>query len=140
MNSVSIVGRLTRDPELRYIPSSNTPVTRMIIAVDRNMTKEKKEEAQSKGFATADFIPVIVWNKQAENAAKYLDKGSRVAIQGRITTGKYETDQGETRYTTEVTAERVEFLNQKQQEAATQQYDPSDFSSSPELDDDSCPF
>lgn len=140
MNNVSIVGKLVREPELRYIPSNNTAVTRMIIAVDRSMTNEKKEEAKAKGYATADFIPVTVWNKQAENAAKYLDKGSRVAVQGRITTGQYKTDQGETRYTTEVTAERVEFLNQKQQEAATQQYDPSDFSSSPELDDDSCPF
>ncbi|MZQ97200.1 MAG: single-stranded DNA-binding protein [Acidaminobacter sp.] len=139
MNSVNLIGRLTSEPQLRYIPSTNTPTTRMIIAVNRNLSKEKKEEAQSKGHPTADFIPVTVWGKQAENAAKYLEKGNRVAIKGRITTGSYKTNEGETRYTTEVTAENIEFLMEKKKDTTdhdTGDYELGDFQSgSPQLDD-----
>ena len=73
------------------------------------MSKEKKQEAQAKGNPTADFVPVTVWGKQAESCAEYLAKGRMVAVSGRITTGSYEKD-GRTVYTTEVTAERVQFL------------------------------
>ena len=73
------------------------------------MSKDKKQEAEAKGNPTADFVPVTVWGKQAESCAEYLAKGRMVAVSGRITTGSYEKD-GRTVYTTEVTAERVQFL------------------------------
>ena len=108
MNNCVLIGRLTRDPEMRVL-QNGTATTRFTLAVDRAMSKEKKQEAEAKGNPTADFIPVTVWGKQAESCAKYLAQGRVAAVSGRITTGSYEKD-GRTVYTTEVTAERVQFL------------------------------
>lgn len=108
-NVVVLIGRLTRDPELRYLPNTATPMCKFNLAVDRGLSKDKKQEAESKGHQTADFINITVWGKMAENAANYLTKGRLVAIQGRIQTGSYEKD-GVRVYTTEVVANNVEFL------------------------------
>lgn len=108
MNNVVLIGRLTRDPELRYIPSG-TAVSTFDLAVDKNMSREKKQEMESRNQPTADFIRIVVWGKQAENCANYLGKGRLVAVQGRIQTGSYEKD-GIKRYTTDVVANNVEFL------------------------------
>jgi single-strand DNA-binding protein len=101
MNNVVLIGRLTRDPELRYIPQSETAVVNFTLAVDRPMAKEK----------TADFIRIVAFGKTAELCERYLAKGRMVGIQGRIQTGSYKTQSGETRYTTDVYADRVEFLD-----------------------------
>lgn len=108
-NVVVLIGRLTRDPELRYIPVTGTAVTKFNLAVDRGLSKDKKQEMKSKGQPTADFINITVWGKMAENAANFLVKGRLVGIQGRIQTGSYEKD-GTRVYTTEVVATNVEFL------------------------------
>jgi single-strand DNA-binding protein len=100
MNSVVLIGRLTKDPELRYIPESQKPVATFIIAVDRAMSKEKQ----------ADFIRITVFGKPAENCEKFLVKGRLVGIQGRLQTGSYKNKEGSTVYTTDVVADRVEFL------------------------------
>lgn len=105
MNSVLLIGRLTKDPELRYTPTSNMAVTRFTLAVDR-----PKQGAEEKN---ADFIQIKVFGKQAENCEKYLAKGRQVAVQGHIYTGSYDKH-GETVYTTEIVAERVEFLGNKE--------------------------
>ena len=107
MNKVILIGRLTAKPELKYT-SSNIPVTSFNLAVDR----QPKED----GTKEADFIEIRVWRKQAENVCKYLDKGSLVAIEGRIQTEKFTTKDGENRYKTLVIAERVMFLNSKKKE------------------------
>ncbi|SCG84482.1 Single-stranded DNA-binding protein 3 SSB 3 [Proteiniborus sp. DW1] len=109
MNSVVLIGRLTRDPELRYL-STGMAVSRFSIAVDKDLSREKKQEFESKGQPTADFINIVVWGKQAENCANYLVKGRLVAIQGRIQTGSYTAQDGTKRYTTDVVADRVQFL------------------------------
>lgn len=109
MNSVVLIGRLTRDPELRYIPVTGTAVTKFNLAVDRGLSKDKKQEMESQGKQTADFINITVWGKAAENAANYLAKGRLVGVQGRIQTGSYDKD-GTRIYTTEVVATNVEFL------------------------------
>ncbi|HEY8363281.1 MAG TPA: single-stranded DNA-binding protein [Tissierellaceae bacterium] len=109
MNSVVLVGRLTRDPELRYLPMTGNPVTRFTLAVDRGLSKEKKQEMEAKNQPTADFINIVVWGKAAENCANYLTKGRLVAVHGRLQTSTYEKD-GVRRYTTEVVANQVEFL------------------------------
>lgn len=109
MNNVSLIGRLTRDPELRYIPVSGTANSSFTLAVDKGLSKEKKQEMESKNSPTADFIRIVVWGKSAENCANYLKKGRLVAIQGRIQTGSYEKD-GVKHYTTDVVANNVEFL------------------------------
>lgn len=103
LNKVVLIGRLTRDPELRYT-SSGIAVTRFTLAVDRSFTNQQGERE-------ADFIPITVWRGQAETSAKYLNKGRLVAVSGRIQTGSYETPEGQRRYTTEVVADEVRFLD-----------------------------
>ncbi len=110
MNNVNLIGRLTRDPELRYIPGSGTAVTKFSIAVDKGLSRDKKQEMESKGQPTADFINIVVWGKSAENSANYLAKGKLVGVQGRIQTGSYDAKDGTKRYTTDIVASNVEFL------------------------------
>ena len=103
MNSVVLIGRLARDPELSYTPQTQTAACRMTIAVDR----PKKKSGEDAG---ADFIRVTVWGAQAENCNKWLTKGRQVAVMGRIQTGSYKDRNGQTVYTTDVVADRVEFI------------------------------
>lgn len=110
VNNVVLIGRLTRDPELRYIPNTGTPVSTFSLAVDKQVSKEKKLEMESKGQPTADFINIVVWGRQAENCANYLAKGRLTAVQGRIQSRTYDGKDGIRRYVTEVVAERVQFL------------------------------
>lgn len=110
MNNVVLIGRLTRDPELRYIPGSGTAVCNFTLAVDKGLSKDKKQEMESKNQPTADFIRIVVWGKMGENSANYLAKGRLVAVQGSIQTGSYEDKDGKRVYTTEVNARNVQFL------------------------------
>lgn len=105
MNKVFLIGRLTRDPELRYT-GNNTAVTTFSLAVNRNF-------ANQSGEREADFISIVVWRKQAENVKNYLTQGSQVAIDGRIQTRSYDDNNGQKRYVTEVVADNVEFLGSK---------------------------
>ncbi len=107
MNKVLLIGRLTTKPELRYT-GSNLPYTRFSVAVNRNFTN-------SQGQREADFINVIAWRKQAENICNYLDKGSKVSVEGRIQTGSFDDKDGNKKYTTDVVADNVEFLDSKSQ-------------------------
>lgn len=112
INNLTLVGRLTRDPELRYTKSSRA-VCSFVLAVDREMSKEKREEAKANNYPTADFPRIVVWNKMGETCSKYLQKGSLVAIVGKIQTGSYKDKDGKMVYTTDVIADRVRFLNTK---------------------------
>ena len=114
MNLVVLIGRLTRDPELKYLANTGTPVATFSLAVDRELSREKKQELEEKGEQTADFINIVVWGRQAENCANYLTKGSLVAVQGRIQTRSYEAKDGTRRYVTEIIASQVEFLEIKE--------------------------
>ena len=105
MNKVFLIGRLTRDPELRYT-GSNLPVATFSLAVNRNF-------ANQAGEREADFINIVVWRKQAENVKNYLSQGSQVAIDGRIQTRSYDGEDGKKRYITEVIADNVQFLDSK---------------------------
>lgn len=105
MNSVNLIGRLARDPELRYTPSG-VAVTRLVIAVDRPFTNQQGERE-------ADFIDVVVWQKQAENCANYLSKGRQIGVEGRLQIRSYEDSQGIRRKAAEVVARHVEFLGGK---------------------------
>ena len=97
MNKVILIGRLTKDPELKYTPGNGTAVTTLTLAVDNYNSKS--------GEKTADFIPVVLWGKQAENTAQYMSKGSQVAISGRISVRTYDAKDGTKRYVTEVVAD-----------------------------------
>lgn len=110
LNVVTIIGRLTADPTLRYIPNSGMAVVNFTLAVDRGLSRDKKEELEAKGQATTDFIRVVVWGKQAENCANYLAKGRLVGIQGKIQTSSYDDKDGKKVFTTDVNAQQVAFL------------------------------
>lgn len=106
MNSVVLIGNLTRDPELRYSTGANqTAVCRFTIAVNDGYGDKQR----------TSFIPIVVFNKSAENCDRFLAKGRKVAVHGRIQTGSYEKD-GRTVYTTDVIANSVEFLGGGQSE------------------------
>ena len=144
MNKVFLIGRLTRDPELRYT-GSNLPVATFSLAVNRNFTNQSGERE-------ADFINIVVWRKQAENVKNYLTQGSQVAIDGRIQTISYDDNNGQKRYVTEVVADNVEFIgsrnsssnsNNMNSSASNAGPTPYDFGDAPEpkgTDVDSNPF
>ncbi|MDO5707626.1 MAG: single-stranded DNA-binding protein [Andreesenia angusta] len=128
MNNVSLIGRLVKDPELRYLPNGGQAVARFTLAVDRNYSKQQRQEAEAAGRQTADFIFITAWGKSAEFCANYIEKGNRVAIQGRITTGSYEGKDGKRVYTTEVTANSIEPIDWKNTSGnSNSNYDQSNF-------------
>ena len=102
MNKVVLIGRLTKDPELRFTPGNGTAVATFTLAVDRRFSKNGQREA--------DFIPIVVWGKQAESTANYMSKGKLMGVSGRIQTRSYEAKDGTRRYVTEVIADEVQFL------------------------------
>ena len=116
MNKAILIGKLTKDPELRYT-QSNQAVCTFTLALDRKMSRDKREEAEASNRQTADFPRVIVWGKMGENASKYLYKGSQCAVEGRIQTGSYQDrETGKTIYTTDIVADSVEYLSNSTQE------------------------
>lgn len=148
MNNVMLIGRLTKDPELRYIPSTGTALTTFSLAVNRDF-KTKDGQRQ------ADFFNIVVWGKSAEYVANYLSKGKLAAVKGRIENRSYDTKEGEKRYITEIIAENVEVLEwgEKSDRPAGGSFKPSGSSESnvfePEgldpdgfraLDDEDVPF
>ena len=111
MNSVNLIGRLVREPELKYT-QSGLAVLRFTVAVDRKLSKDKREEAERNNQPTADFISCTAFGKTAEVIAHYHGKGSQIAVEGRIQTGSYEKD-GRTIYTTDVLVNSITFVGSK---------------------------
>ena len=107
MNRAILIGRLTRDPELRTTSNTGVSVCTFTVAVDRRRSRDREKEA--------DFIPVVVWREQAENCAKYLRKGSQVGVCGSIQTRSYDAQDGSKRYVTEVVCDECEFVDSKPQ-------------------------
>ena len=119
MNKVVLVGRLTRDPEVRYSQGNNaTAVARYTVAVDRRFKRD--------GEPTADFIPCVIFGRSAEFAEKYFHQGMRVSISGRIQTGSYTNKDGQKVYTTDVVVEECEFAESKNAAGDNSGFTPSD--------------
>ena len=108
MNHVSLIGRLTKDPDIRYT-QSGVAVASFTLAVDRRYAKKDS------GQPTADFIPVVAWRKLAEIVGNNLTKGRRVSVEGAIQVRTYDAQDGSKRYVTEIIANEVEFLDSRQQ-------------------------
>ena len=106
MNKAILIGRLTKDPELKMTENTKREVCQFTIAVNRPYTNDDGERK-------ADFINCVVWDKLAENLSKYQKKGNQVAVEGRIQTRNYEDKDGKRVYVTEVVADRVQFLSTK---------------------------
>lgn len=102
MNEVILIGRLTKDPQIRYTSGNQMAVATFTLAVDRPVKNGEEKKA--------DFPRVVVFGKQAENCGRYLKKGLKTAVSGRIQTGSYQNQNGDTVYTTDIVANRVEFL------------------------------
>lgn len=119
MNKAILIGRLTKDPELRTTSNTGVSVCTFTVAVDRRRSRDKEREA--------DFIPVVVWREQGENCAKYLRKGSQVGICGSIQVRSYDAQDGTKRYATEVIADEVQFLSSRSEggEGGSGNYSPS---------------
>lgn len=121
INRVVLVGRLTKDPELRYT-SGNIAFTRFTVAVNRTFTGPNGERE-------ADFISCIAWRRQAENIARFVHKGSLVGVEGRIQTGSYDDkDTGMRKYTTDIVCDSVQFLEPKNEDSGYQP-DPPEYQS-----------
>ncbi|MER2254687.1 MAG: single-stranded DNA-binding protein [Priestia megaterium] len=112
INRVVLVGRLTKDPELRYTPSG-VPMARFTIAVNRTFSNEQGERE-------ADFIGCIAWRKQAENLANFMKKGSLIGVEGRIQTGSFEGQDGKRVYTTDVISDSIQFLEKSNSQQSGQ--------------------
>ena len=108
MNKVILMGRLTRDPELRYTTANSTPVCSFTLAVDRRFNKQGEERQ-------ADFINIVTWGKTAEFCSKWFKKGRQVAVSGRIQTRTWDGEDGRRRYATDVIAEDVYFADSKRE-------------------------
>lgn len=144
LNRVVLIGRLTKDPELRYTPNG-IAVTSFTLAVDRNFTNQQ-------GQREADFLQIVTWRGLAENVANYLKKGRLTAVEGRIQTRHYDNNEGKRVYVTEIVADNVRFLespNQSKRESFgnrdnqndRSEKDPFDDGGSPiDISDDDLPF
>lgn len=138
MNKVILMGRLTRQPEVRYSQGAEPmAIARFTLAVDRRM---RKQEAQQQGQQTADFISCVAFGRLGEFAEKHLNQGTRIVLEGHITTGSYTNREGQKVYTTEVTAEGIEFAESKASEQRGQQDAGDGFMSIPDGCDDGLPF
>lgn len=109
MNNVILTGRIAKDLELRYTQNGKA-YCRLTLAVDRGMSKEKKQEAEAKGQPTADFINCVAWNKLAETINRYSGKGRKILVEGSIQSGSYTAEDGSKRYTTDILVNRAEIL------------------------------
>ncbi|MCF6094660.1 single-stranded DNA-binding protein [Microaerobacter geothermalis] len=143
LNRVILIGRLTRDPELRYTPNG-VAVTTFTLAVDRPFTNQQ-------GQREADFINIVTWRQLAETCANYLKKGRLTAVEGRIQIRNYENNEGRRVYVTEVVADNVRFLESMSKTSQGQSYPSSDdgrFTDDPfadqgktiDISDDDLPF
>lgn len=142
MNKTFLIGRLTKDPELRYT-ESNKAIASFTIAIDR-------QYINAQGEKETDFINIVTFQKQAENVKKYVTKGSQIAIDGRIQTRNYEDKDGKRVCVTEIVADRVQFLDAKKGEKSVQKEEPvkqklsdevfSEFGSSIEIDESDIAF
>ncbi|WP_250277391.1 single-stranded DNA-binding protein [[Clostridium] colinum] len=135
MNKVQLIGRLTKDPEIKYTQSKESlAVTRFSVAVNRKYKKDSEQEV--------DFINCVSFGKQAEFVNNYFKKGQQIAIAGKIQTGSYKDNNGNTKYTFDVVTEEVEFCGGKTEEKNTQEVVEDDdyYIVDENIDDDNLPF
>lgn len=130
LNRIVLIGRLTKDPELRYTPNGKA-VASFTLAVDRPFKNQRGERE-------ADFINVVVWGSQGENSANYLAKGKLAAVDGRLQIRSYDDKDGQRRWITEVVADSVRFLSPKGSQDNS--FEPANMGSEVDFSDDDIPF
>ena len=126
MNNWIGIGRTTKEIELKYLPNGGTAVANFTLAVDRDYSKDKKAEMESQGKPTVDFINIVAFGKIAEFVANYLQKGKRVAVQGRIEIGSYTNKDGHKVYTTTINANNVQTIDWPDKQEVPDGFKPAD--------------
>ena len=126
MNKVILLGRLTKNPEIRYTQTSNTLVASFTLAVKRRFAKQGEERQ-------ADFINIVAWNKTGEFVSKYFKKGQQIALVGRLQIRNYQDNNNQTRYVTEVIAEEVYFADSNKSENKDNVEEPFEFTNPDDL-------
>lgn len=111
MNNVALIGRLTSDPELRYIQSTGTANVRFTLAVDKGLSRDKRMEFEQQNKPTADFIRCVAWGRAAEVIAQYVSKGDQFGVTGRIETSSSPGQDGQMRYYTDVNVMSFDFIS-----------------------------
>ena len=133
LNQVVLIGRLTKDPELKYTPGNGIAVATFTLACDRPFTNQQGERE-------ADFIPIVTWRKQAENCSQYLVKGSLAAVTGRLQIRSYEDQEGKRKWISEVVADNVKFLDNKKKQQGDSGTVDDMLGSATEIDPGDVPF
>lgn len=135
LNRVVLIGRLTRDPELRYTAVQGVAVASFTLAINDRFKKEGIEDRVT-------FVPIVAWKAQAENCAKYLSKGSQVAVEGMLRIRSYEDKNGQRRTVAEVVADSVQFLDTKGSGRQEREPGEDDYGTGPEAahEDDDLPY
>lgn len=132
LNRVILIGRLTRDPELKYVGNGSVAVTTFTLAVDRPTSKDKEKEA--------DFISIVTWRQLAETCANYLRKGRLCAVEGRIQVRNYENNEGKKVYVSEIVADNVRFLESNKGDQSSSPSSAADDDRPIDISDDDLPF
>lgn len=136
MNNVSLMGRLTKDPEVRYSANTQLANARFSVAVDRKLSKEKRMEAENNNQPTVDFVNCVAFGRTAEVIGQYFRKGNRIAITGHIQTGSYENQQGQRIYTTDVIVDQLDFVESSKNNSKNE----DNFNNNVKTDEPELPF
>ncbi|MBS4881920.1 MAG: single-stranded DNA-binding protein [Peptoniphilus harei] len=138
MNKVNLIGRLTKDIELRYT-NSQMAIGRFTLAINRKMTKEKRQEAERNNLPTADFIGCIAFGKTAETLSHYVGKGNQLGIEGHIQTGSYEKE-GQRVYTTDVIVDGFTFIDSRNKDGGDSQVQDQNYDGFFPVENNDIPF
>ncbi len=139
MNKTILIGRLTRDIDLKYT-QSGMAIGRFTLAINRKMTKEKRQEAERNNLPTADFIGCIAFGKTAETLSHYVGKGNQLGIEGHIQTGSYENKEGQRVYTTDVIVDGFTFIDTRNKNEGNSQAQDESYDGYFPVNNDDIPF
>lgn len=139
MNKVTLIGRLTKDIDLKYT-NSQMAIGRFTLAINRKMTKEKRQEAERNNLPTADFIGCIAFGKTAETLSHYVGKGNQLAIEGHIQTGSYENKEGQRIYTTDVIVDGFTFIDARDKSGGDSEVQDQNYDGFFPVNNDDIPF
>lgn len=139
MNKAILIGRLTKDIELRYT-NSQMAIGRFILAINQKMTREKRQEAERNNQPTADFIGCIAFGKTAETISQYVGKGNQLAIEGHIQTGSYENKEGQRVYTTDIIVDGFTFIDARNKSGGDSEVQDQNYDGFFPVNNDDIPF
>lgn len=139
MNKAILIGRLTRDIDLKYT-LSGMAIGRFTLAINRKMTREKRQEAERNNQPTADFIGCIAFGKTAETISQYVGKGNQLGIEGHIQTGSYENKEGQRVYTTDVMVDGFTFIDSRSKDGGDSEVQDQNYDGFFPVNNDDIPF